>query len=253
MLNDATPLGSRKGLDVLRWEDPSGARVTFELRDGVIDNFMPSFAGRWRTRLDNIRRLSRDVSGADVVDADGEQLTVLTLELEERALLADRVASADAAIIALGTNVEVFEDAAAFAASDSSSLGDPRQSGDPPELVTAMGWPWPPRFAPESFVSTGIFGAPEVATADARLNGTVAGSELRTNSLTGQSFLLARVGTAGFDVDMCISRSDDSDHLGLGMVVGGYVFMVGSLNKPPRGPSRSWLRSLFLPRRPPLA
>ena len=178
------------------------------------------------------------------MDEDGEQLTAMTLELEERALLDARLIRGDATVVALAGEFKAFEDADAFSASDSSYLGDPTKAGEPPEHAVAMGWPWPPRYAPESFMSTGVFDAPEAADAYAILNGSVLDSEQRTNEVTGQAFHVLRVHTVGFDVDMCVAAADITGLIEPGMVVASYAFMVGSLESWSSSASKSLWRRL---------
>ena len=228
MLQRAQLIGKRGSTEVVRSEDPSGARVTFELVRGAIEKFLPSYAGQCTTQLQAVRRVNTDVSEARVIDETGEQVTALTIELEERHLLDPLTDVATAHIVALGTDMTAFADAAAFSGSEVSRLGDPEEAGDPPAHYAEMGWEWPPRMAPESFMSTGVFAVGEGATADARLNGTIIESATRTNALTGQSFRVLRVRTAGFEVDVCLA--DIGPAVSPGMIVGGWAFMVGSLD-----------------------
>jgi hypothetical protein len=216
--------------------------MTFELRNREIENVTPSFAGRWRSQLQDLRRHGRDVFRADVTDDAGDRVTSMTLELEELALLDRHVPRADAAIVALGNDVRAFDDADAFGASDASYLGDPAEAGDPPESAVGLGMPWPPRVAPESFISTGIFERPGRATAAAILHGTVIRAEMRTNALTGQPFHVVHMATGLFETDLCVAGSDLPAEVHPGMIVGGGVFMVASLQSWTPTSTGSWWR-----------
>jgi len=61
------------------------------------------------------------------------------------------------------------------------------------------------------------------------LNGVVLRSERRTTAITGQGFLVARVSTVGIEVDVCLAATDHPELLEPGQVIGGTVFLVGSL------------------------
>jgi hypothetical protein len=82
--------------------------------------------------------------------------------------------------------------------------------------------------APESFVSHGAAGDPAKADAHARVTGTVLGAEHRTVSTSGQGFVVARVRTSGFELDMCLAATEHQPPIP-GSVVSGTVFLVGSL------------------------
>ena len=228
----AVPIGSAYGLEIRRWEDPSGARLVFGLGDqGVVIDLLPSFAGRIGADLSEVRRINEELASAAVMDENGEQVTAMAFELEERRFLPfppDSV-SGEASIIALGVDVTTHADNAAFAASPSSLMGGEQdESGEVPAHYVDRGWSWPPRMASESFISYGVFGEPENAKAYARLFGTVLGSELRTVALTGQTIVRVRVRTVGFEVDLCMPFSDPQLPTP-GEVIGGGVFLVGSM------------------------
>lgn len=230
ILATAVPLGRAGDTDVLRWQDDSGARLVVTFRNDELEQLLPSFAGTPGARLTGVHALNDELSHADVVDESGEQLTALALELEQRALLRGRTVSGRASIVALGSDVSVHADEAAFQASPASILGSPDEhAAEPPPMYAERGWPWPPRMAAESFISYGVFGEPAEAQAYARLNGVVRSAQRRTNGLTGQAFIVARVSTAGFQADVCLAASEHPDVPAAGSVIGGTVFMVGSL------------------------
>ncbi|MGE5830557.1 MAG: hypothetical protein ACM30G_19645 [Micromonosporaceae bacterium] len=225
----ARPLGEVDGVSVLRWEDPSGARLIMSMQGGQLLDLLPSYAGTPGAQLANVRVASDEVAFADVMEGD-EQVTMLALELEQRRLLpAEGVAAASATVVALGVDVTVHADEEAFAASDASLLQDPGEDGpgEPPPHFAEQGWSWPPRMAAESFISYGVFGAAEDAQAYARLIGTVQHARRLRVDATGQDFLSARVRTAGFEVDLCLPPGEHN--LQPGNVIGGTVFLVGSL------------------------
>jgi hypothetical protein len=140
-----------------------------------------------------------------------------------------------ASVVALGVEVTVHADEAAFAASDASIMGDPGGDfGEPPAEVVANGWPWPPRMSPDSFFPYGMFGDPAEAQPYAVLNGVVLDVGRRTVELTGRSFVVARVRTVDVEVDVCLPDSPQPP--APGNVVGGTVYLAASLPglPPPR-------------------
>jgi hypothetical protein len=158
MLPLSAPIGEADGVTVHRWQDPSGARVVFGVgRSGEIVSAMPSFAALAEVLLVGIRRQNEDAAIADLVDDDGEQYGQLAVELEQRQLLAETVPGPlCAALVTLGVDVEVFADAAAFAADPASLL---TAAKDPPEERPSdlpPGISWPVRISSSSFVSYGV-------------------------------------------------------------------------------------------------
>lgn len=205
----AEHLGELAGVSVLRWQDPSGARLVLGMRGTEVVDLLPSYAGAPGARLANVHAVNDDVVIADVLDEDGEQVTMLAAELEQRRLLpaAKGAVQGLACVVALGVDVTVWPDEDAFAASDASLVSD--DGGDPGEAPAhwvEQGWPWPPRMAAESFISYGVFGNPKQAEAYARLNGTVLRAQRKTVVATGQEFVAARVRTVGFEADVHASR-----------------------------------------------
>ncbi|GHJ48127.1 hypothetical protein Cs7R123_54690 [Catellatospora sp. TT07R-123] len=244
-LAGAEPVGHVGGIDVCVWQDPSGVRLVFSLKNGKILDFVPSFAGTEGARLSAVRPANDEVAIANVVDGDGEMMTMLAVELEQRRLLtgAGRSVSGPASVIAFGQDVSVHADEDAFAASDASLL-DPDDAGtEPPADHSEQGLPWPPRMGPESFISYGVFGPAEQAQALARLHGTVLDAQRRTVAATGQSFVVARVRTVGFETDLCLPDLPDAELPQPGNVIGGHVFLVASLPSltSPDSARRSWL------------
>ncbi|MEO6349032.1 MAG: hypothetical protein ABIP53_00055 [Candidatus Limnocylindrales bacterium] len=230
MSHDFKLLGRAAGIDIWRWQDPSGARLIVSTQEDAIRAFTPSFAGTPGARLAAVEAVNDDVSRADVIDDTDHQPTALTLELEQRDLVRGARVKGEAALVALASEITIHSDAEAFAASSASLLDAEGATSQPPAHFVEKGWAWPPRMGPESFISYGVFEQPDVATAFARLHGTVVTADLRTNSLTGQRFIAARVRSSGFEADLCMSAREHAIVPGPGAVVGGTVFMVGSID-----------------------
>jgi hypothetical protein len=227
-------------LRVLRWEDPSGARLILGVTDTDVPDLLPSFAGPVQARLANIRIVNDDVVVAAVVDETGEQLTSAALEVEQRRLLSGRpVEHASAAISALGVEVAVFDSTATFEESDASLLDRESSESEAPAHYVENGWKWPPRVAANSFISYGVFNEGDAATAHARLSGVVRSSERRTVVETGQEVVVAVVETAGFDVTVCLEGSAHRDPP-VGGVISGTVFLVASLDDLPTQRASRW-------------
>jgi hypothetical protein len=236
-LADARHLGAVDGVTVLRWQDPSGARLVLAVRDRTVLDLLPSFAGEPGARLGRVGAANEAVAIADVVGEDGEQATVIAVELEQRRFLtvAAGPVTGMASVVGLAVDVTVHAGADAFAASDASLLSpDGGEPGEPPAHVLERGLPWPPRMAAESLISYGVFGPAEQAEAYARLNGTVLRAERRTVAATGGRFVVARVRTAGLDLDLCLPTPVVPEP---GAIIAGTVFLVASLPFATRRPS----------------
>jgi hypothetical protein len=224
-------VGEQNGIVVRRWQDESGARLVFGLRAGAVVEFLPSLAAVPGAILGPIVTLNDEVSSAAILDDQGEQLTSAAFELEERGLLNETLrAGGPAAVVALGQAVTVHEDAAQFEISRGSLL-DPSADLDAPAPphYAERGLKWPPRMASESFFSNGVFQQGETAEATARLNGVVLRSDRRVNSVTGQAFVVARVRTVGFEVELCLPGAEHVAELRGGQIVAGRVFLTASL------------------------
>jgi hypothetical protein len=230
MSHDFKLLGSAAGIDVWRWEDPSGARLVVSTMGDAIRAFTPSFAGSPGARLTAVQSVNDDVSRADVVDESGELLTALALEIEQRDLVRGARVTGNASLVAFASEISLHADADAFAASPESLLDAAGAQSEPPPHFLEQGCTWPPRMGSESFISYGVFEHPETATAFARLHGTVVSTDVRTNSLTGQRFVVAHVRSSGFEADLCMSAAEHPDVPAPGSVVGGTVFMVASMD-----------------------
>ncbi|WP_432948136.1 hypothetical protein ACQPXM_12885 [Kribbella sp. CA-253562] len=210
------------GVELLRWEDPSGARLLLTRGKRGIVRVTPSYGGERVVQLGDIQRESDEAAVADVVQ-DGETVTRLAVELEELPLLGDAKHAGAASIVALAPDAQFFRDRVAFAASDASRLstGEPGPRPDHYE----PDWVWPPRMADESFIPTGMFGGDVQPLA--LLNGVVPSAERRTTMLTGQEFVVARVRTAGFEADVCLPGGVAVPVPGV--VLSAEVFLTGSV------------------------
>ncbi|GAB3829585.1 hypothetical protein [Kribbella italica] len=223
------------GVELHRWEDPSGARLLLTRGKRGITRVTPSYAGERTVQLHEVRRVSDEAAVADVL-ADGETATRLAIELEELPVLGDATHEGLASVVALAPDAEFFADAATFATADASLLGD-GDAGPRPAHYEAD-WIWPPRLDAESFIPTGLFGADNETEPLALLNGTIRYAERRTTMLTGQDFVVARAHTAAFEADICLP----ADHpVPLpGTVISTNAFLTGSLEADLPTPRRRW-------------
>lgn len=231
-LATSQPLARLAQGELRRWQDPSGARLILTLdEDGQVTDLLPSYAGQPGARLLSCQPANDHVCVAGVVDGSGEQVSTIAFAPEQQRQLMElgSPVSGDVAVTALGVDVTVHPDADSYSASDASLL---EPAGSTPQEAPAEyvlhGWAWPPRMAPESFVSHGAAGDPSKADAHARVAGTVLGAEQRTVSISGQGFVVARVRTSGFELDMCLAATEHQPPVP-GSVVSGTVFLVGSL------------------------
>ena len=114
----------------------------------------------------------------------------------------------------------------------------------PPPEYAERGWEWPPRIAAESFFSYGVFGG---TGAGAMLHGIVLGADRRTVAETGQTIVVATVRLLGFKVCVCLPGDRLPTNPVKGNVIGGDVYLVGSMpglvsnDLQPRS-RRGWLR-----------
>jgi hypothetical protein len=208
-------VGRIGGIESVRYADESGARVVVAV-DGEGDtiDLVPSYDAQPGALLTAVGPLGPVVQ-ADVVDDAGEVLTRLAVDLEQHRHLTGVVTSqARASVVALGLEMSVHADDAAFAASDASILGTP----EPDEAPT--------RFAAESLVSYGLFRGTGDPEPTAFLAGTVLACETRTHGVTGQVFHAARVRTVGFEATVCLSGAEHPVAPAPGSVVAGTCYLV---------------------------
>ena len=235
ILPEAQLLGPTGPNRVLRWEDPSGARLVLEVADEGLVDLLPSFRSSTTVRLGDLQAVNRDVTVASLLDEDGEEITSVALELEQRRLLPRRpVERVRASLTALGVDVAVHRDARAFEASDASLLDPDAPPGDPP-ATWERGWPWPPRVAAGSLLSYGVFAEAADATAHARLAGEVLRAERRVVQATGHDVVVIDVRTAGFALTVCLEGAAHPSTPVPGNILSGTVWLVASLQEPVRG------------------
>lgn len=226
-------LGRDGDVEVLRWQDPSGARLILEMAGGEVIGFLPSFAGTAGANLEDAHRANDEVWTVGIFDDEGSQLTAAAVELEQRRLLSPTDGlGGRASIVALGSAVGLHADEAAFAASDDSLLlSREAEPSEPPAHYVENGWSWPPRMAAEAFFAYGVFGEPHAAQAGARLAAMVLAARRHVVELTGQSFIVARARTCGFEIDICLGP----EHTVVpqpGQIVAGEVLLTASLDEP---------------------
>jgi hypothetical protein len=231
--------------EVRRWEDPSGSRLTLQVRDRQVVELLPSLAGPTSARLADVRPSVEGFVSADVLDENEEMCTRLQLALEEERFLelVDAPMAGLACMTALGIEVAVFADEQTFQEAPESLLDSNAEAGPPPPHMADKGVKWPLRVATESFVSTAAFSG---SGAEARLFGTVLSADRREVALTGQSFVAARVRTVGFEATVCAPGEQFPVDPLPGNILGGWVYMVGSLPKLiPDGATKSKRRGLW--------
>lgn len=233
IMPEAQLLGRTGRNSVVRWEDPSGARLVLEVgQDGVVD-LLPSFRSSTTVLLGDLRAVSQDVAIAALLDEHGEQLTSASLELEQRRLLPLRpVERVRASLTALGVDVAVLPDADAFAASDASLLDPDAPPGDPPPEYRERGWSWPPRVAATSFLSYGVFADAVDTTAHARIAGGVLQAERRIVQATGEG-VVAEVESTGFTLTVSLEGAAHPRTPVPGNVLSGTVLLTASLEDAP--------------------
>ncbi len=226
----ARPAGRFDGVEVTRWQDPSGAALVLGWRDGDVADLLPTYASGVGGRLAGCRLVNGSVAAAAVVDGEGQELTGMTFEAEQyrRLRAVGRPVAGLARITALGIAVTVYPDAEAFAASPQSLL-NPAADGQPP-ADDDQDWAWPARTGPESFFSYGIFGDPAESTARARLSGTVVQAGHRTCTLTGQGFSALTVRSVGFEAAVCLPDSEHPVTPAPGNVISGTVILTAAID-----------------------
>lgn len=232
-LSSSEPIGRLGNFTVSCWEDPSGARLVITTEGREVVDLLPSFGGVPGAILSELRPVNAETAIANVVDAEGETLTKLSTALEQRHLLSDHAVAGRASIVSLGIDVTVHDNESTFSASDASLLIADRELGDSRQ---------PLRMAAESFMSYGVFGPPENSEPYARLSGTVLQADRRVASVTGQSFVTARVRTVGFETDLCLPATDQIPRPG--NIISGTVFLTTSMPDLARDfvlPRHSWL------------
>jgi hypothetical protein len=137
-------VGVYDGIHVGRWQDDSGAVLILGWRSGEHLDLIPAYAATRGGLLSDCELINEEIASASVVDTDGEQLTSMAFQAEQyrqiRAL--GRPVNGSARITALGVEVQIHRDAAAFEASPASLLGSPEDPAEePPQHFRERGWP----------------------------------------------------------------------------------------------------------------
>jgi hypothetical protein len=229
---------------VVRWEDPSGARLVLEVGDDGVVDLLPSFRSGPTVLLGDLESVNRDVVSAWLLDEDGDQLTHACLAIEQRRLLSRRtVPRVRASLTALGVEVTIHPDEEAFAASDASLLDPDAPPSQAPPEYEERGWTWPPRVSATSFFSYGVFAEAPDATPHARLSGPVLRAERRIVQATGKDVVVADVDSVGGRLTVCLEGADHSEVPAPGSILTGTVYLTASLEELPPAPRRRfWSR-----------
>jgi hypothetical protein len=251
-LTAALPLAEFSKGELWRWQDRSGARLTITLDEHrQVKDMLPSFDGLPGARLVDVRAINAQLARATVVDENSEPVTSMVFAAEQQPVLRDRdgPVSGLAVVTALAVDVTVYPDEATFAASEDSvlDLGPGASAATPPEEYVRNGWAWPPRLPTQSFTPHSHGDDAKRAKAQARMSGVVLGSERRACGLTGQEFMVARVETTGFELDMCFAAFQHPEQPPRGAVVVGTVFLVGSIDWLVAPESKPWRRGTTRP------
>ena len=156
VLPGADVVAEAGGLQARRWVDPSGASLTMTVRQqgddgGVLVDLVPSYVGPAGAgpgvRVGLLTPHGQTLA-ADLVDAEGETLARIACDLAQ-SLIAEIAEPRPAHVTALGLDVSVHADEAAYAASDAGVLGTPAP-GEPAH-----------RFATGAVLAYGLFSDPD--------------------------------------------------------------------------------------------
>jgi hypothetical protein len=199
-------------VESVRHRDDSGACVVLARVDGGVVDLVPLLEADRGARLGGLG-VAGEAVVADVLDDDGEMVTRLACDLVQRRHVRD-AGAVDAAVVALGVEVGVHADAAAYATSEQSVLGEPGPGEEPMRL------------AAQSFISYGLFSGDAEPEPTAFLAGEVLASETRTHGVTGQSFHVLEVATVGFTATVCLAASEHPTLPAPGNVVAGVCYLV---------------------------
>ncbi|MEN8672680.1 hypothetical protein [Nocardioides sp.] len=223
-LPEAAVIAQAGDLQARRWTDPSGASITMTVRQegedgGVLVDLVPSYVvpdgaagSEPGVVLGRLTGHGRTLA-ADLVDADGETLTRVACDLAQ-SLVADVTEPRPARVTALGVDVTVHEDDAAFAASDASTMGSPA----PGEAAH--------KYAAGAVLSYGLFGDPDTAEPTAYVSGTVLGVTSHVTAELEQGFHAAQVATVGGTFTVCLAAAEHPQAPRPGSIVAGTCYLV---------------------------
>jgi len=224
LLPEAEVIAQAGDLQARRWSDPSGASITMTVRQegedgGVLVDLVPSYVvpdgepGSEPGVVLGVLTGHGQTLAADLVDADGETLTRVACDLAQ-SLVADVNEPRPAHVTALGVEVTVHEDDAAFAASDASTMGTPA----PGEIAHT--------YAAGAVLSYGLFGDPDTAEPTAYVSGTVLSVTSHVTAELEQGFHAAQVATVGGTFTVCLAASEHPEPPRPGTVVAGSCYLV---------------------------
>ncbi|KQO60333.1 hypothetical protein [Curtobacterium sp. Leaf261] len=204
------------GVTVHRWRDASGAEVSLALdQDNELAEIVPTLDVTSVPRLPvahlgDLGRGPAPLCHAAVFE-DGEQVTALAFDTAQSWDLGIRTIAPrfDAHVVALGVAMTAYADEADFLAASSSGASAAA------------------RFAPESFIPSGMFG--NTPSAQSVLSGTVLSAERRTNTLSGQDFIVVEVRTVGFTAAVCLPIDDFPELPTVGGILSGGSHMTATL------------------------
>ncbi|MGA8845432.1 MAG: hypothetical protein WB471_02335, partial [Nocardioides sp.] len=195
-------------LQARRWVDPSGASITMTVRQqgedgGVLVDLVPSYAApagaQPGVRVGVLVGHGQTLA-ADLVDLAGHTVTRIACDLAQ-SIVAEVSETRPAHLTALGVEVSVHLDAAAYLA-----------SGD---TAPATG----------EVLAYGLLGEPDAATPTAHLSGTVAAVSSHETAL-GQGFHAVCLDTAVGELTLCLATADHPTAPELGNVVAGVCYLV---------------------------
>ena len=223
LLPDATVVARSGELQARRWVDASGASLTMTVRhsgddEGVPVDVVPSYvatggaAGHDGVRLGALSGYG-DTLAADLVDDAGTRVLRIACDLAQ-SIVTEVSEPRPAHLTALGLDLTVHADAAAFAASEESVLCTPGAGQTPV------------RFATETLLAYGLSEDAAKAQPTAFVSGTVLSVSSQTNSETDQGFHTARLRTSAGHVTVCLALSDHPDAPRLGNVLSGVCYLV---------------------------
>ncbi|CAN5183256.1 hypothetical protein BH09ACT12_BH09ACT12_01080 [soil metagenome] len=223
LVPEAVVVASLGDLQARRWTDTTGASLTMTTRAsgddrGVLVDIVPSYAPPGpgaETRGVRVGALCGygETLAAELVDEAGETVVRIACDLAQ-SIVAEVTTPREAGLTALGLDIAVHADAAAFASSDESLLGTPGSGGTPT------------RFATESLLAYGLTEAREKAQPTAFLSGTVLSVASHVNSETEQHFHTALLRGASGTITVCLAASDHPEAPEVGTVLSGVCYLV---------------------------
>lgn len=200
------------------WLDPSGAALIASLGpSGDVECVIPTFFGTATVPVIP-RRLATDASCSfcdplvvDVVDAEGELLLPMAVQVDDLALTRPRIPTDQRARLAV---TAFAEELATFPT---------------PEAFDAWQADHPLRYAAEAAVPIGLFDGDGHEVPEVLLTGVVVDGELRVNEGTGEAFTWLSVRTLPGVMDVVTPVRANEDNARPGAIVHGSVWMVGRL------------------------